>query len=53
MHKTFFKEPKIEKKKPKYIKQISDKKKARIKEGGELPIFIEIWTERPHICTNC
>ena len=36
------------------IKQISDKKRQRIKDNwSEYKVFVEIWKERPHICDNC
>lgn len=36
------------------IKQVSDKKKLRIKENGsEVKLFLEIWNERIHRCEVC
>lgn len=36
------------------IKQISDKKRKRLKEQwSEVEIFKEIWNEREHICEIC
>jgi len=36
------------------VKQISDKKKLRLKETwGEKQLFIKVWAERSHICENC
>lgn len=35
------------------VKQISQKRKTRIKENWEAPMFKEIWQEREHICYVC
>lgn len=34
-------------------REFNRKKKQVFKKTGERDLFLEIWEERPHICTNC